>query len=86
MVEPLYKFMMKTKLIVMLGLLFALPAVLKAEAQLQKISVDLEDVSVVTLIKELKRQKGVNFLYNEDEVTRRGRISVYVHEGPVAEV
>ena len=32
MVEPLYKFMMKTKLIVMLGLLFALPAVLKAEA------------------------------------------------------
>ena len=45
MVEPLYKFMMKTKLIVMLGLLFALPAVLKAEAQLQKISVDLEDVS-----------------------------------------
>ena len=67
MVEPLYKFMMKTKLIVMLGLLFALPAVLKAEAQLQKISVDLEDVSVVTLIKELKRQTGVNFLYNVDE-------------------
>ncbi|MFR7824518.1 MAG: hypothetical protein ACLU30_15995 [Odoribacter splanchnicus] len=67
--------MMKTKLIVMLGLLFALPAVLKAEAQLQKISVDLEDVSVVTLIKELKRQTGVNFLYNVDEVTRNGRIS-----------
>ena len=72
--------MMKTKLIVMLGLLFALPAVLKAEAQLQKISVELEDVSVVTLIKELKRQTGVNFLYNVDEVTRNGRISVSVQD------
>lgn len=86
MVEPLYKFMMKTKLIVMLGLLFALPAVLKAEAQLQKISVDLEDVSVVTLIKELKRQTGVNFLYNVDEVTRNGRISVSVQDWTVEEV
>lgn len=78
--------MMKTKLIVMLGLLFALPAVLKAEAQLQKISVDLEDVSVVTLIKELKRQTGVNFLYNVDEVTRNGRISVSVQDWTVEEV
>lgn len=78
--------MMKTKLIVMLGLLFALPAVLKAEAQLQKISVELEDVSVVTLIKELKRQTGVNFLYNVDEVTRNGRISVSVQDWTVEEV
>lgn len=77
---------MKTKLIVMLGLLFALPAVLKAEAQLQKISVELEDVSVVTLIKELKRQTGVNFLYNVDEVTRNGRISVSVQDWTVEEV
>ena len=55
--------MVRTKLIVMLGLLFALPMVMKAEAQLQRISVNLEDVSVVTLIKELKRQTGLDFSY-----------------------
>lgn len=47
---------------------------------------DLEDVSVVTLIKELKRQTGVNFLYNVDEVTRNGRISVSVQDWTVEEV
>lgn len=47
---------------------------------------ELEDVSVVTLIKELKRQTGVNFLYNVDEVTRNGRISVSVQDWTVEEV
>ena len=70
----------------MLGLLFALPMVMKAEAQLQRISVNLEDVSVVTLIKELKRQTGLDFLYNVDEVTRNGNVSVSVKDVTVEEV
>ena len=78
--------MVRTKLIVMLGLLFALPMVMKAEAQLQRISVNLEDVSVVTLIKELKRQTGLDFLYNVDEVTRNGNVSVSVKDVTVEEV
>ena len=39
----------------MLGFLFILPMALKAKAQLQKVTVELENVSVVELIKELKR-------------------------------
>lgn len=78
--------MMKTKLLVMLGLLLALSNVMKAEAQLQKISVELEDVSVVTLIKELKRQTGLDFLYNIDEVTRNGNISVSAKDVTVEEI
>lgn len=77
---------MKTKLLVMLGLLLALSNVMKAEAQLQKISVELEDVSVVTLIKELKRQTGLDFLYNIDEVTRNGNISVSAKDVTVEEI
>ena len=43
---------------------------------MQKVSVELKNVSVVRLIKELKRQTGLDFLYNVDEVTRNGNISV----------
>lgn len=68
--------MLRTKFFILLGLLAVLPVMMKAEAQLQKVSVELKNVSVVRLIKELKRQTGLDFLYNVDEVTRNGNISV----------
>lgn len=50
--------MLRTKFFILLGLLAVLPVMMKAEAQLQKVSVELKNVSVVRLIKELKRQTG----------------------------
>ena len=72
--------------IIMLGFLFILPMALKAKAQLQKVTVELENVSVVELIKELKRQSGLDFLYNVDEVTRNGNVSVSAKDATVEEV
>lgn len=78
--------MMKTEVDSYVGAFICLACRAEGGSQLQKISVELEDVSVVTLIKELKRQTGVNFLYNVDEVTRNGRISVSVQDWTVEEV
>src|SRR5690606_26561522 len=52
----------------------------------QKVSISRKDVSLSTVIKEIERQSGYNFLYDEEALFNTRKISVDANKAVVAEV
>src|SRR5690606_20935155 len=52
----------------------------------QKVSISRKDVSLSTVIKEIKRQSGYNFLYDAGALFNTPKISVDAKNADVAEV
>lgn len=55
-------------------------------AQDATVTVNLKDVSVLDLFKEIKKQTGYKFIYNEDYLTEVGKISVNASGKSVKEI
>lgn len=74
------------KLFCFLFFVFLLPLSVSAYSQQQKISITLDDVSLETLIKEIKSKVNLDFLYNVQELEKNGKVSVHMKQATVEEV
>lgn len=73
-------------LLCVMGILNVFPASAKVFSQYQKINISVSDVSVEELIKVIKSQASIDFLYNIQEIETKGTVSVKMMEATVAEV
>ncbi|MEG1949760.1 MAG: SusC/RagA family TonB-linked outer membrane protein [Odoribacter sp.] len=73
------------KLFCILLIVFVLPASAAVYSQ-QKIDIRLENVTIETLIKEIKSKVKLDFLYNINELEKNGRISVQMDKATVEEI
>lgn len=74
------------KLFCFLFLFVVQPVAGSAYSQQQKISVTLENVSLETLIKEIKSKVELDFLYNIHELEKNGKVSIHMSDVTVEEV
>lgn len=80
------KFWLTMKLFCLLWLVFILPVSGKAFSQHQRIDIAVENVSLETLIKEIKEKASVNFLYNLTELDKGGTVTVKMQKATVEEI
>lgn len=74
------------KLFCFLCLVFVLPVSGSVYSQQQKINIELENVTIETLIKEIKRKVDLDFLYNITEIEKNGKVSIHMKEATVTDV
>lgn len=80
------KWCMTLKLCCLLLLVWILPASGEVYSQHQRIDVEVTDVSIEALIKEIKAKVAVDFLYNVSELDRGGKVSVKMQRATVEEI
>ena len=56
-----------------------------ATGNAQKVSLDLQNVSLEKVFKEIKKQTGFYFLYNNGELRKVGKVSVHVNNATIDE-
>lgn len=74
------------KLFCFLSIVFVLPVSGSAYSQHQKIDIAVENVTIETLIKEIKSKVALDFLYNIQEIEQNGRVSVNLKKATVEKV
>ena len=74
------------KLCVLLTCLFSLTAVANANAQQERVNLDLKEVSLKTLFNEIQRQTALSFVYNTEVTSGVGAVTVRAVNETVAEV
>lgn len=74
--------MMKLTAIIILALTFQATA----SSFAQKVSISKKDVSLKEVFKEIRRQAGYDFIYNNEVIERAGTFSVQVKDKDVSEV
>ena len=52
----------------------------------ERLTLNLKDVSLMTLFQEMQKQIGVDFVYNEEQCRNFGKVSIIVNEGTVEEI
>lgn len=57
-----------------------------AKTYSQRLTLDLKDVSLEKVFKEIKRQSGYLFLYKTEELRKAGKVSVHVTDAGIDEV
>ena len=71
------------KLFCFLLIVFVLPVSGSVYSQQQRIDISLEEVSIETLIKEIKSKTALDFLYNIQEIEQNGNVSVNLKKATV---
>ena len=66
-------------------MLFAAFLQVSANGYSQKVTLHLENVSLEKVFKEIKRQSGFYFLYNNNELKKAGKVTVHVKEVSIEE-
>lgn len=74
------------KLFCFLFLVWVLPATASVYSQQQRIDVTMKDVSLETLIKEIKSKVDLDFLYNIQELEKNGKVSIQMLQATVEEI
>lgn len=82
---PWRKPLLFKKLCLFLFIFAATPVLGKEYSQNQKMEISLNNVSVETLIKQIKSQLGLDFLYNIKEIERNGNVTIKM-KGTVEEI
>lgn len=67
-------------------LICTLQVVAAGSAAQEKVSLDLKDMTVEQIFREIKRQTGLDFVYNEEQCRNLGKMSVNVKDKPVEQV
>ncbi len=80
------KFGLLVKLCCFFCLCGGLPISANAYSQHQRISVNLENVSLETLISEIKSKVDLDFLYNIQELEKNGNVSIKMTQATVEEI
>lgn len=82
---PWRKPLLFKKLCLFLFIFAAMPVLGKEYSQNQRMEISLNNVSVETLIKQIKSQLGLDFLYNIKEIERNGNVTIKM-KGTVEEI
>lgn len=81
---PTAQFLKAMKLIAII--LFAFCIQVSAKGYAQKVSLDLKNVEIPTVLKEIRKQTGYLFFYKSEELKNTGRISINVTNSEISEV
>lgn len=52
----------------------------------ERLSLNLKNVSLMTLFQEMQKQTGVDFVYNEEQCRNFGKVSIEITEGTVEQI
>lgn len=52
----------------------------------ERLSLNLKNVSLMTLFQEMQKQAGVDFVYNEEQCRNFGKVSIEITEGTIEQI
>lgn len=81
--KPLVRMM---KLCILFVIILNFSGIASTRAQMKRVSLDMENVQLGQILKELKKQTGLRFFYNEEKLQQVGRREVNVKDKALVEV